>query len=465
MTTLTAPLRDTTSEWQSLRAAVSGRLVTPEDVDWHAVRTPWVVNVDQQPAAILECADAADVVAAVRWAAAHRHPISAQHRGHAARTTLDGALLLRMRRLDAIDISRRTATVGAGVNWGELLARLDDTGLVALAGSNPDPSVVGLVLGGGVSWFTRKHGFTANSVVGFDMVDPQGELVRVTRESDPELFWALRGGGGDFGIVTAVQLELFPAPQLYGGRLLWPIECAAEVLRAFRDLALTAPPELTVWAHLHHFPPRPAVPEPFRGRSLVTIASTFLGEATEAERLLAPLRAAAPVEMDLMGEVSPGTLSRVAGEPTDPTPTLEHSMLLDGLTDDAIDNLVAAFADPATCPLAMVQLRGLGGRFATSSPTDGAVRAVPEPFQLFALGIPAVPELAAPIRAGFAAVDDALGRHLTARRMPNFIGEHEDDASGYDRAALERLRTIKRARDPHGVIRSNKPVLGAVPED
>ena len=343
------------------------------------------------------------------------------------------------------------------------MASLDGTGLVALAGSNPDPSVVGLVLGGGVSWFTRKHGFTANSVTAFELVDAMGQLVRVTRTSDPELFWALRGGGGDFGIVLGVELELFPAPQVYGGRLMWPMERAAEVLRAFRDVALSAPPDLTVWAHLHHFPEIPAVPEPLRGQSVVTVASTFLGEASEAERLLAPLRAVAPVKLDLMGGVTPGTLGAVAGEPTEPMPTMEHSMLLDGLTDEAIDDLVSVVADRATCPLVMVQLRGLGGRFATSSPADGAVRTVLEPFQLFALGIPAVPELARAIPRGFAAVDRALAPHLTGRRMPNFTGEREDDASGYDRDALRRLRTLKRTRDPHGVIRSNKPVLGSGP--
>jgi FAD/FMN-containing dehydrogenase len=350
--------------------------------------------------------------------------------------------------------------VGAGVSWGELLASLDGTGLVALAGSNPDPSVVGLILGGGVSWFTRKHGFTANSVIGFDLVDPAGELAHVSLESDPELFWALRGGGGDFGIVTAIELQLFPAPQLYGGRLVWPMERSAEVLRAFRDLALSAPPELTVWAHLHHFPAIPDVPEPFRGRSVVTVAAAFLGGAVEGERLLAPLRAAAPVELDLMGDLTPATLSSVAAEPTEPMPTMEHSMLLDGLTDDAIDRLAAAVSDPIACPLVMVQFRGLGGRFATSSLTDGAVRAVSEPFQLQAVGVPAAPGLAVQIPRAFAAIDDALAAHLTGRRMPNFVGAHEDDRSGHDPATLERLCAIKRARDPHSVIRSNKPVLG-----
>ena len=131
--------------------------------------------------------------------------------------------------------------------------------------------MVGLLLGGGVSWFSRAHGFTANSVVSFDLVDPGGELVHVTQESDPELFWALRGGGGDFGIVVRVELRAVPRPELYGGRLLWPVEHAPEVLKAFRDLALVAPRELTMWAHVLHFPPIPDMPEPLRGRSFVNV--------------------------------------------------------------------------------------------------------------------------------------------------------------------------------------------------
>ena len=450
------------TDWAGLRRQVAGRLVTPTDPDWALARMPWIVNVDQQPAAVLEVAHPGDVVTAVRWAAENAHAVSAQPTGHAPRTTLDGTLLLRTRALGGIEVDagRRVASVGAGVKWGELLAALDGTGLVALAGSNPDPSVVGLTLGGGVSWFTRKHGFTANSVVAFDVVDPTGALVHVTRASDPELFWALRGGGGDFGIVVRVELALFPAPDLYGGRLMWPVEHAAAVLKAFRDVALTAPPELSVWAHVYHFPPMPDLPEPIRGRSFVGIAATHLGSAAEAERLLAPLRAAAPVEMDLMGEVPVGRLGEVAAEPTDPMPGMEHSMLLHGLDDCTIDKLVAVVADPRTSPLAVVQIRGLGGAFGAISSAHGAVTPVTAAFQLFALGVPAVPELAAAIPHAFAAIDAAVGHYATGRRMPNFSGDGQDDTAGYDPATLVRLQEIKRSRDPLGVIRSNKPVLG-----
>ena len=448
--------------WHDLQTTVRGRLIRPDADDWAAASAGWIVNVVQQPAAVLECADEGDVVAAVRWAAAHAVPVAAQPRGHAARTTLDGSLLLRTGALDGIEVDtgRRTATVGAGVSWGGLLERLDGTGLIALAGSNPDPSVVGLTLGGGASWFTRKHGFTANSVVSADVVDPSGELVHVTRAGDPDLFWALRGGGGDFGIVVRLELALFPAPKLYGGQLMWPVEHAGPVLRAFRDLALSAPDELSVWAHVMHFPPLPEVPEPLRGRSFVWTASTYLGGAAEAERLLAPLRAAAPVEIDTMASLTPSGLGAVAAEPTEPMPAMEHSMLLAGLEDEDIDRLLAVVADSRDCPLMFVQIRGLGGAFGETSPAHGSVRPVHEPFQAFALGVPAVPELAAAIPHAFAAVDAALAERASGRRMPNFVGEAQDDATGYDPATLARLQEIKRSRDPEGVIRSNKPVIG-----
>ncbi len=465
MTSTLTPLSSgpSAAAWDSLRHLVSGRLVTPADADFQDVRTPWMVNVDQQPAAVLEVAHAGDVVEAVRFAAAHGTSVSAQPTGHAPRTTLDGALLLRTRALHGIEVDRvrGTVSVGAGVKWGELCAALDGTGLMALAGSNPDPSVVGLILGGGVSWFTRAHGFTANSVVSMDVVDPSGELVHVTRASDPDLFWALRGGGGDFGIVVRLELALFDAPEMYGGQLLWPVEHAPVVLKAFRDLALVAPRELTMWAHVLHFPPIPDVPEPLRGRSFVNVAATYLGSAQMADILLWSLRDAAPVEMDLMQVITPSTLDAVAAEPTEPMPAIEHSMLLTGLDDEAIDALCAAVSDPRTCPLMFVQIRGLGGAFADDGTAGGAVRPVIEPFQVFALGVPAVPELAEAIPHAFAAVDAALGRLASGRRMPNFIGEGQDDATGYDAERLARLRAIKRERDPQGVIRSNKPVLGA----
>jgi hypothetical protein len=450
-------------DFDSLRNAVAGTLTTPADPDYAAAKMAWLVNIEQHPAAVLAVESVADVVAAVRWAGLHGVPISVQPTGHAPRATLDGTLLLRTRALQGIEIDsvRRTVAVGAGVKFGELCQALDGTGLVALCGSNADVSVVGLTLGGGVSWFTRQWGFTSDTVVSFDVVTPQAELVRVTAASDPELFWALRGGGGDFGVVVRMELSLFDAPEMYGGQLLWPIEHAPAVLRAFRDLALSAPRQLTVWAHLQHFPPIPDVPEPLRGRSFVRIATVYVGSADAAQHVLAPLITSAPVEMNLLGPVTPGILATVAAEPTDPMPGIETSQLLQGLDDDAIDALCATVGDPRTTPLMLVQLRGLGGAFADEPAVPSATRRVAEPFQLFALGVPVVPELAEAIPHGLAAVERVVAHLTSGHRMPNFVPSGGSDAGGYDAGRLDRLRRIKAERDPQGVIRSNKPVLGS----
>jgi FAD/FMN-containing dehydrogenase len=297
-------------------------------------------------------------------------------------------------------------------------------------------------------------------VEAFDVVDASGARRRVTAGSDPALFWALRGGGGDFAIVIGLTLRLFGAAELYGGQLLWPVDQAPAVLRAFRDLARVAPRELTLWAHILHFPDVDMVPEPLRGRSFVNVASTYVGSPRMAEMLLWSLRDAAPVEIDTMRPFLPSQLTEVAAEPTDPMPGLEHSMLLTDLDDRAIDDLVDAVSDPGRSPLMLVQIRGLGGAFADDSVANGAVRPVTEPFALFALGMPVVPELVAPIEAAFTAIDAVVGHLDSGRRLPNFVGQHQESNDGYETDTLARLQSLKRELDPRGVIRSNKPVLG-----
>ena len=277
---------------EDLRRRVTGRLHTPGDATWDAARTPWVVNVQQRPMAVLEVLDAHDVVAAVRWAVDHGVEVTAQPTGHGAGASLAQVLLLRTRGLGGIEVDeqRRTAWIGSGVKAGELLAELDGTGLTFLAGSNPDPSVVGMTITGGISWFSRSYGLGADSIVTIELVDGLGRLRRVSAGEEPELFWALRGGGGDFGIITRMEVALHPAPQVYGGRLLWPVEQMGEVLRTFRAVTESAPEELTTWYHTYRFPPFPEVPEPIRGKSFASIAVAYLGGREDAEALLAPFR-------------------------------------------------------------------------------------------------------------------------------------------------------------------------------
>ena len=288
-----------------LSALLPGQVTRPGEPEWDRIRYGFNLAVDQQPVAVVTAVDEEDVVATVRWANRYGATVSAQPVGHGATRATDGVVVLRTRGLREIvvDPQRRVARVGAGAKWGEVLAATAPYGLTGLAGSSPDPTVAGFSLSGGLSWFGRAYGLAAHSIVGIDLVDPSGERRWVTAASNPDLFWALRGGGGDFGIAVALEIALHPAPHVYGGRLMWPIEMAWPVLSTFAKVTRQAPDTLTLWTHLLQFPPVPMVPEPMRGKSFVTIEATYLGSADEAEQLLAPFRMIPAMWADTMDTV------------------------------------------------------------------------------------------------------------------------------------------------------------------
>jgi FAD/FMN-containing dehydrogenase len=442
-----------------LATLLPGQVFDARHPAWAQLSSAWTLQVPQQPRAVVTVTDEEDVVATVQWARRHGLTVAAQPVGHGATTALDGTVLVRTRGLRhiSLDPAKRIARVGAGVKWGELLDVTGILGLTGLAGSSPDPSVVGFSLGGGLSWFGRAHGLAAHSIVAIELVDASGDLRRITAASDPDLFWALRGGGGDFGIVTAMEIELYPAPHLYGGRLLWPIEMARPVLTAFREITTTAPETLTLWAHLLRFPPFPEIPEPMRGGAFVSVDVAHLGSAEEAEALLAPLRSLPALHTDSLGTVPLAELGGICAEPVDPMPIIEMSGLLRDFDDVAIDRLLAV-AGGAESPLLVVQIRHLGGALARATESDGPAGAIDEPYQLFCLGVPVSPEVTAAASASFAAIREGLADHLTGRRAFNFLADSDDPAGALSASALTRLASVKEAVDPEGRFRSNRPV-------
>jgi hypothetical protein len=445
-----------------LRRRVTGRLTTPADEDWERAKMAWVVNVPQHPMAVLEVRDVDDVIAAVRWAVEHGAQVTAQPTGHGANDTLQDVVILRTRALDGIevDLERRTAWVGAGVKAGELSAELDGTGLAFLCGSNPDPTVVGMTITGGISWFGRAYGLGADSIVAVEIVDGMGRLRRASPTEEPELFWAVRGGGGDFGIITRVELALHPAPVVYGGQLMWPLEKMHEVLTAFRDLSRTAPDELTAWFHVWNFPPMPELPEPIRGKSFTGVAVAFLGAPDEGDRLLAPLRAIEGLGMDSVRVVPLGQLGTIANEPTDPMPGMQQSSLLEDLDDATIARLTEVVGPGSGSPLTIVQIRHFGGAFGRTVEGAGSHGPVTEPYNLFALGVPAVPELAEVISMAFERVGAAVADVASGRTLLNFLESGQDPALWWSHETRERLVRAKQASDPLHIIRSNRPVHG-----
>jgi FAD/FMN-containing dehydrogenase len=396
---------------------------------------------------VVDAADADDVAAAVRVARGAGLVVSAQAAGHGASGDVEGVVLVRTRALDALDVrpDERLARVGAGVRWGEALGAAAPHGLAGLAGSSPVVSVVGYTLGGGLSWFGRRWGLAADGVRAIEAVDAEGSRITVTADDEPELFWALRGGGGDFALVTGMTFDLHPAPELVGGRQLWPVERAPEVFDAFRRVTASAPDRLTVWADLLHFPGA----DPW-----VAVDATYLGPEAEARDLLAPFDAIGGRLSDGRAPMSVAQLGDITAEPTDPSPGLSRAELLTGFDADVI----AALVDEPIDPLLSVQVRHLGG--ALARPTDSAAGGIAEPYLLYLFGVPSDPATAAAVAERQAKVAASLGTTATGRRPQTVLAPTDDVATAFPPATLARLQEAKRRHDPHGVFRSNHPVLG-----
>lgn len=431
-----------------LRHAVQGRVLLPGADEFDYAAKAWNLTVEQPVAAVVEAADANDVAALVRYARKAGLSIAAQPNGHGASGDTEGVILLRTGRLDhvEVDAGQRLARVGAGVRWGQVQEAAGPQGLTGLAGSMPGVNVVGYTLGGGLSWFSRKYGWASDSVRSFDIVDADGNRSRVSADSDRELYWALRGGGGDFALVTAIEFDLHPAPELYGGLVMWPGTRTAEVFDAFREITESAPRELSVWFQRVQFPEAPP---------MVAVAASYLGDAGEGKALLARLDTIGDAISDTRAVLPVERLGDITNDPTDPAPSMSRAELLTGVTEPAAKVLI----DEPIAPLVIIQLRHLGGALAEDRPGTGARGPVAEPYllNLLGLGIPPVRDAVAAKQTELVA---ALGRSINGRKPYTFLAPGERAADAFEEQTLARLRDIKRARDPHGAFRANFPALG-----
>ncbi|WP_155356516.1 FAD-binding oxidoreductase [Acrocarpospora macrocephala] len=433
-----------------LRQTIKGRVVLRGDECFDEARKPWNRAIDQWVLAVVEAYDADDVATLVTYARQERLTVAAQRAGHRPSGDVDGVILLRTDRLNdvAVDPVTRTARVGAGATWGQVLAAASPHGLTGLVCSSATVGALGAVLSGGVGWFGRKYGFAANTVRAFDAVDADGLPVRVTPETDPDLFWALRGGGGDFAVVTAMEFDLPPAPKLYGGRMLWAADRASYVLDAYREVTATAPEDLAVWFNL--FQPPDAAPS-------VAVDVTFLGEAGEAQRLLSRLEAVEGVISDNRGVMPVEELGGICAEPIEPSPGLWRSELLTVL-DDTVAQLLLANAKSME-PLTSLQLRQLGGAVAVDRPDGGVVPPLIEPFLLSMFGVPSDPEARIAVEAKMAEMAGAFEGYVSGTKPYMCLAPGEDASKAFPEATLLRLRELKRSRDPHNVFRGNFPIL------
>src|SRR5829696_3665696 len=363
---------------KELEERLGERAVGPQDRDWDEARRAWNLAVDQRPAAVVRAESADDVVATVEVARAHGLRVAPQGTGHGAGAlaSLERSVLLDMSRMNAVEIDpeERRARLQAGAQWQHVVGPAAGHGLAGLSGSAPDVCVTGYVLGGGVGWMVRRYGLAASSLRAAEVVTADGRQLRADSSSEPDLFWALRGGGGSFGIVTALELVLFPVAELYAGVLFWPQERAAEVLTAWAAWTADVPDEMTSLGRLLNVPPLEMIPEPVRGRSFVVVEAAWLGDETSGSEQLAPLRELGP-EMDTFATIPPPGLAALHMDPPEPVPGAGDGMLLGDFSAAAISAMVDAAGPGTDSPLLSIEVRHLGGAAGRPDPEHGALAA------------------------------------------------------------------------------------------
>lgn len=438
----------------------SGPVHLPGQLEYSIATTPWNVAVAQQPALVGVPRSEEELVAMVREAVAHGLRIAPQSTGHAASAlapdALDGALLLRLHEYTGVTVDpvRRTARIVGGTLWRDVLATCAPHGLTALHGSAGDVSAIGFLLGGGLSFYSRAHGLGTSAVRAFDVLTSDGEVRRASSEENPDLFWALKGGGGSFGTVIAVEIDLLPLTDVVAGMMLWDIGAAAQIVPAWIAWSANAPETATTSLRLMNFPPLPELPDFLRGRRLVVIDGAVLADDDAAAEILAPLRDLAP-EMDTVGRIPAAALLAVHMDPPGPTPTVTDHALLGPLTAEA----AGAFVDAGTAAdssLMFAELRHLGG--ALARPIDAALDRVDGDYALFTASIAATPELAARGLADTSAVVSAMGPWSTGRALSNFDERPHSGAGAFPADTYARLLRIRKAYDPLGAWVAARPV-------
>jgi FAD/FMN-containing dehydrogenase len=442
---------------RALRALVNGPVILRGEAGYASARRVWNGSIDRHPALIVLCTDSADVVAAVIFARQQGLPVAVRSGGHnvAGRGLCDDGLVIDLSRMNRVrvDPAARTVRVEAGVRLGDLDRQTHAHGLAVPAGVVSTTGIAGLALGGGVGWLVRKYGMTCDNILSCEVVTAAGEVLVASATENADLFWGLRGGGGNFGIVTSFLFRAHPVSTVLGGLIVYPRDQAAAVIRHYRAVMATAPDELTAYAALL------ATPD---GMPAVAIAGCYCGDPAEGERVLAPLRG---FRQPLIDSIQPLPFPEMQRLIDDTAPDGHQyywkSCFLDDLSDAAIDILIA-HAARASSPLSTVVIELYGGAAARVAPGDTAVGERRALFNIGILGQSAEPDRAERHVVWARDLWTALQPHATGSYLGNFASDEGGEAV---RAAFganyARLAALKAKYDPDNILSLNQQILPA----
>jgi FAD/FMN-containing dehydrogenase len=453
-----------TPQCNQLAGALHGRIMPATHAGYDDARRAWNLSIDQRPSAVVQPASAQDVAAAVLFARQHGQRIAPQATGHGAWPigSMRDTMLLKTDRMNTVQVDpvTRTARLEPGALWRDVVQAAAEHGLAAVAGA-PDVGVAGYALGGGLSFLSRRYGLACNAIVAIEIVTADGRWQRIDADHDPELFWAVRGGGGNFGVVTAIEIALFELTEVNAGILWFEIDRAPEVLGAFAQLTRSGlPDELTLVGRLLKFPPIPDVPEPMRGRSFAVVEAFHAGDPRAADELLAPLRAMAP-SMDTIRTMPVTEVASVHMDPEQPTPVHGDGLMLADLPADALMTVVREAGSEAPFPLLSVELRHLEGEVGRRRPGHGALGSIDARYAMYAVTVTPVRELEVAAAHAIASLKRALRPWASPQLYLNFSEEGDDPSTFWTAEDYERLRAVKASVDPDGLIRANHRIAPA----
>ena len=436
-----------------LRGRLTGTVHTPEDEQYAALSTPWLLAVPMKPTAVVAVRSAADVVETVRFARENGYTVGVQATGHGAESSYAGHLLIATKGLDEVTVhAEGWARVGAGVKWLRVIEEAAPYGLAPLNGSTSDVSVVGYTTGGGVGPMARTYGLAADKVRAFEVVTGDGEFRRVTPTYHADLFFALRGGKGATAIVTAVEFDMVHLPEFYGGAVYFDGADAAAVIDEWRTWSETLPEQATTSFVIFQLPDAPelGIPPMLAGRMTLSVRFVWTGDVEEGRALLDQIRAVAPVILDDADLKPYAAIDSVHADPVDPMPVVDPAMLLTEFTAETADRLLEVVGYGSGSPLIMLEVRQLGGAYAREGAHPSAFSHRAAGFSVLAVGIAMDPT----VMQRWDSVYSALASWDTGGVWPNFGAPHDSRTArrAYDDQTLRRIAEISSKYDPDGVL-------------
>lgn len=447
----------TESALQELRQGIQGPVLLPGESGFEQEVAAYNLAIVHHPDVAVGVTNAADVAAAMKWAAANGVSVAVQATGHGADSVMQGGLLLTTNRMQDFDfdVEKRVARVGAGVRWRKVIDAVVPHGLMALNGSTTDVGVVGYTLGGGLPVMGRAYGFAADHVRSIDVVTPDGQLRSVDPDHEPDLFALLHGGKGNLGIVTSMTFDLFPLEDFYAGGIFYPGADAREVLTAFSQWAQELPENVSTSVALLRPPDMDIVPEPMRNQFLVHLRYCYVGDAEAGTRVLAPMRSVSHPVLDMVGPMSYLDIDQVHLDPPVPVPFVLAGEFLSGFDGDVIAALLQQAGPETDCPLQEIEVRLLGGAYTRPSNIMDAVSGRDEPFFLTLVGLMVPPHMAA-MPGSIASILKAMAPHASGRTFVNLHGvpgDEADRARAWSAEAYTRLVQAKGLYDPNNLLR------------